>query len=252
MAESIFEKVDIVNLPGTPGLEFTKVFDKNKSSGVISGIVKRTRLDPGVSDRDSLDGDNYQKLFPAQWNGVPRYSITAKAMYNGDIYLWCNYKFTNRNGKWPSMPARFQISHGQQSLRVYTSYTSDTKPLDVEGGREVMSSLVTIKWNLDSEMIKTGQEPPSGVTHGLTLLGTINSNSIYFGGLNFPPHSLRYIGPETEYKDDQWKYHHVALGRTYYASVGGSVRYWEEPVPEELKIGTGGYFRKIYKTAVWK
>ena len=120
------EKAGLVNTPGTPGTEFTTIgglanpwAEYADSTGTISGIVKK---DPNQTTPEfgRLYGGNYTGMFPKIWHGIPRHSITAKGMYNGDVYLVAKYKYVRGGGASSrSDGPRITISHGSDTVTVY-------------------------------------------------------------------------------------------------------------------------------------
>ena len=236
-------KIDLVNLEGTPGTQFTLQSALTHprlsgSTGTITGIVTRTSDDPSLSDRDALT--QYSGAFPGEWNGVRRHSVTAKAMSNGNIILIAKYKNPKSDGSSSgggySEPPRFEISHGQVNVRVY----NDPENIDVliEDGRYVQARLITVKWNDDNDRIPRRIQAPTKMDWGIRLNGTLNNNIVYPGGISFPPKTLKYIGPEGRYQNGVWNYMHVALGRVYFPTIDAKhVEYWKESYINKRRIG---------------
>lgn len=261
-------KIDLVNLAGSPGTQFTKVSalqnwreNFNGSTGVISGIAIRSPSETG-DGRDILT--DYDSAFPGVWNGIYRHSVTAKAMSNGNILLVAKYKNQKPgSGRW-SDPPRLLISHGDASVKVYNSlnnieelYRGDIK------GRYVYARIITVKWNLDTDRTPRTSMPPEGLRRGLNLNGTLNKNTVHPGGLSFAPLTLRYTGPEVKYQNGSWDYMHVAKARIYYPVVpsimnvdagetygkkSGNAKYWEESYIDDAGKPD---FRQIIPAATW-
>ena len=247
-------KIDLVNLEGTPGTQFTKVSplanwaeEFNGSTGTISGIVIRDNEAGRVSDRNALS--QYSHLFPMTWMGVLRYSVTAKAMSNGNILLTAKYKNVKGKDRRSSEAIRFSISHGDTNVKVFNAPTNiDTL---VEKGRYVPARLITVKWNFDKDRTPTMKTAPNGIYEGVIRYGTLNKTGVYFGNnIDFGEKELKYIGPEVQWQNGQWDYLHVAVQRVYYPlSIEKPVKHWEEPYIKAADLKPG--FRDIIPAVNW-
>ena len=256
------EKIDLVNTPGTPGTEFTTrmgmtniATEVTKSSGVISGIVKKDPADTSTPARGGLSGWNYAGMFPSIWNGIPRHSITAKGMYNGDVYLVAKYKYERSGGGGSSQSEgpRVAISHGSDTVTVYNKYDETWEILEEQSdstghrGRQVRASLITVKWNMDKNLVTKGVYPPPGIQAGLSLNGSVNGNRLKIYDLEFGLGELRYIGPEVRYQNNEWTYLHVAVRRTYYPVENKTAFHWQQPDVEAGNV----VYKHIYPDRVW-
>lgn len=260
MSERI-EKVDLVNTSGLPGTEFTTVTGPlsnvqrmlEKSTGTISGIIKKDPSDDSPATRYDLSGFRYGHLFPSNWNGIPRYSITAKGMYNGDVYLVAKYKYEKSPGSNPKSGSRFRTSRGTESIQVYCKHDNSDQFLgDLGAGntrpsRQIRATLLTVTWNSDRNLSVKSVHPPPGIEHGLEFCGTVNKNIVTISGISFPRKSLRYIGADSNYQDGHWTYYHNALFRVYYPATDGIHKFWEYPTAGE---GTPKYL-DVYQAKKW-
>ena len=238
---------NLVNLKGTPGTEFTTDFSftrKNKSSGVISGIVKN-----GATTLNDLSGPYFTDMFPARWNGVPRDTITAKAMYNGDVYLWAKYKYPDRpsgSSSSSSEPYRFKATSGTEPITVFCkpdangevfgSENGGTLKQSNQKGRSILATQIVIPWNFDNDFYTDGSAVPEGAIAGLKLTGSLNSSELFFDKLTLPSKSCLYEGVDMEWKDNFWSYYHKVKYREYYPAKDGDMMHWEQPYLDGTEV----------------
>ena len=237
---------NLVNLKGTPGTEFTTDFSftrKNKSSGVISGIVKN-----GATTLNDLGGPYFTDMFPTRWNGVPRDTITAKAMYNGDVYLWAKYKYPDMpkgSSSSSSEPHRFKATSGTEPItvfckpddksKVFGSDTGGTLRQSNQNGRKVQAIYIDIIWNFDNHFYTEGSAVPEGAITGLKLTGSLNREELVFERFILPSKSCLYEGVEMVWKNNFWNYYHKVRYREYYPAKD-DMMHWEQPYVDGAEV----------------
>ena len=237
-----------VKLKGTPGTEFVTDLTyrlRNKSTGVISGVVKKA-----ANNLADLSGLQYLDLFPATFNGVPRDNITAKAMYDGDVYLWAKYKFPSTSGRGgsDSEPLRLKIDTGHEIVTVWNS-VSDPDNVGVgtskfatpDGKRQVAAMVMTLKWNFDTNLMTEGAAMPAGAIAGMKLQSSLNKNALHLDTMEMPARSCLYMGIEMTWKDNYWTYYHNAKYREFYPAkpepgISPVPKHWEVSFVEGIRV----------------
>lgn len=257
---SIKVKENVLQLKGTPGLQWTQVHPNksteiNESHGVITAVFSIPSGHGKYSSRDAItniDDLVDAKIFPATWNSIPRYSITAKSMPNGNIFAWAKYKVSENNdeeGGTRKEPSSFEMSYGTQDLIIYED-KDDWEKVDVEG-RVIKAAVTTIKYHNGPLLVTKGSIPPLGISEGINLSNSLNNAEVDVHGIIFGSKKLLYISPEVLFRNKQWTFLNVVMYRSY--EVGdpeNPTKYnWEQPGISE--DGESPIYKDIYNVKSW-
>lgn len=237
---------NIVALENTPGTHFTRaILSPDDSRGVITAKIK-----DGVHDLDNFIG--WESLFPASWNGVPRFDVTVRAQMGSDAVAWARYRVDTEDGTDSSRFVEENFHEGTASVQLWNDPAGkDIVNVDSAGNnvtRSVIAPMLTIEWGQREfqDVI-----PPHAID-GLALRGTNNANDYEIAGHSFDPGSLLYVGARIQHiargGEDQWIYYHVAHWRKVYQTTAGDYFFWAESVLENDY--TPGV-RDIYPAVQW-
>lgn len=209
----------LVNLTGTPGTEFTTDLQRHfrrvsQDEGIISGIVKS---DPNTS-LTSLLGYNFTDMFPTSFNGVPVAKITAKAMHNGDVYVWAKYAFPGSRGSGGQQgeAMRFKIATGYDEVKVFEETEENNKKefATTDGYRHITALQADITWNF-GDLAHKGSTPPQDALNGIRVTGSLNKNELSLFNHTMPEKSCLYLGLDMTWTNQIWEYMHKARYREY-------------------------------------